>query len=84
MFLDLSLPLGLILFPVWQDCYGGCTDSTQAFYGLMDEVNKPAYLVFVQMTGILDAWSPMGRLCASARNHIHVGSLAAFKGLLVG
>ena len=26
-----------------QDCYGGCTDSTQAFYGLMDEVgiNKP-------------------------------------------
>ena len=21
-----------------QDCYGGCTDSTQAFYGLMDEV----------------------------------------------
>lgn len=22
-----------------QDCYGGCTDSTQAFYGLMDEVS---------------------------------------------
>ena len=21
-----------------QDCYGGCTDATQAFYGLMDEV----------------------------------------------
>lgn len=21
-----------------QDCYGGCTDSMQAFYGLMDEV----------------------------------------------
>jgi len=21
-----------------QDCYGGCTDSTQAYYGLMDEV----------------------------------------------
>lgn len=25
-----------------QDCYGGCTDSTQAFYGLMDEVTIPA------------------------------------------
>lgn len=23
-----------------QDCYGGCTDSTQAFYGLMDEVRS--------------------------------------------
>lgn len=23
-----------------QDCYGGCTDSTQAFYGLMDEVTS--------------------------------------------
>ncbi len=21
-----------------QDCYGGCTDASQAFYGLMDEV----------------------------------------------
>ena len=21
-----------------QDCYGGCTDAGQAFYGLMDEV----------------------------------------------
>lgn len=21
-----------------QDCYGGCTDDTQAYYGLMDEV----------------------------------------------
>ena len=24
-----------------QDCYGGCTDSGQAFYGLMDEVGGP-------------------------------------------
>lgn len=23
-----------------QDCYGGCTDAGQAFYGLMDEVRK--------------------------------------------
>ncbi len=23
-----------------QDCYGGCTDSTQAYYGLMDEVRN--------------------------------------------
>lgn len=22
-----------------QDCYGGCTDGTQAYYGLMDEVH---------------------------------------------
>ena len=24
-----------------QDCYGGCTDSGQSFYGLMDEVGEP-------------------------------------------
>ena len=23
-----------------QDCYGGCTDAGQAFYGLMDEVRS--------------------------------------------
>jgi len=27
-----------------QDCYGGCTDSTQAYYGLMDEVCSPCHL----------------------------------------
>ena len=26
-----------------QDCYGGCTDSTQAFYGLMDEVSTSSH-----------------------------------------
>ena len=27
-----------------QDCYGGCTDAGQGFYGLLDEVSPAAFL----------------------------------------
>ena len=29
---------GALMLGGEQDCYGGCTDAGQAFYGLMDEV----------------------------------------------
>ena len=29
---------GALMLGGEQDCYGGCTDASQAFYGLMDEV----------------------------------------------
>ena len=34
---------GALMLGGEQDCYGGCTDSGQAFYGLMDEVGVKAY-----------------------------------------
>lgn len=39
-----------------QDCYGGCTDSSQAFYGLMDEVityaqNESNYWILCNFKG---------------------------------
>jgi hypothetical protein len=38
-------------FPVPQDCFGGCTDSTQGFYGMMDEVGGGVHLRFVGSLG---------------------------------
>ena len=34
-------PGGALMLGADQDCYGGCSDPTQAYHGLMDEVQKP-------------------------------------------
>lgn len=34
-------PGGALMLGADQDCYAGCTDSTQAYHGLMDEVQLP-------------------------------------------
>lgn len=31
---------GALMLGADQDCYAGCTDSTQAYHGLMDEVHN--------------------------------------------
>ena len=44
-----------------QDCYGGCTDASQAFYGLMDEVCTVVLVLFSQYMlcrGYIHAWHP--------------------------
>lgn len=33
-------PGGALMLGADQDCYAGCTDSTQAYHGLMDEVQQ--------------------------------------------
>ena len=38
---------GALMLGGEQDCYGGCTDASQAFYGLMDEV---CAVVFVSLS----------------------------------
>jgi hypothetical protein len=59
-----------------QDCYGGCTDSSQSFYGLMDEVwlRAQAEVLHAQRCSVLncavrllaawrDAEMPVGLAC---------------------
>lgn len=36
-------PGGALMLGGDQDCYGGCSDTTQAYHGLMDEVQKPGF-----------------------------------------
>ena len=40
-----------------QDCYGGCTDAGQGYYGLLDEVRpaKPSMYMFP------NSWHAQGR-----------------------
>ena len=50
---------GALMLGGEQDCYGGCTDASQAFYGLMDEVCAVVSVSLTQLhLDTTSVWQP--------------------------
>lgn len=69
---------GALMLGGEQDCYGGCTDASQAFYGLMDEV---CAVVSVSLSQLAEAASGHCICMAAVKTPSGVALLRVFPGL---